>query len=473
MKTISQDKYRRLRLEWDVVLPPISVSALDFRSSGQIADWGHSFLQSGTIYESTRGEETVNFVLDTGIDEGHEDLKGNVLPQYAKDFTGDGLGDVHGHGTHCAGVISGVDNSVGIIGVAPDSYLVQVKVLNNNGAGSYRGIADAIRYVADLEMEAPYTDKIKQISMSLGGPTGNDDLRNAIKYAINKGVIVYAAAGNAGYTEDENSIGYPGRYPEVITIASIGKQGDPSSFSSAGDQVDITAPGESVLSTVPNGYARMSGTSMATPHVCGVGSLLVSMHTGVFAAGRASNQGLMESFLQEYAKDMHETGFDVRTGFGAPIVTGYLDKSPDKPEDPEEPDTPEPPKEDKPKRLLVLPLQATYQVYWKPKESEEYNKANIKFEVSIKTKHRAEYTYQQVRKAFDWYLGTGTRHLWLLEKADLLDAGYWSSHFAKIIIKKEFDLDFDITKTIIKDLKTNTVQLTGKALRKPPGTYRV
>lgn len=466
MRTISEDRYRRLRQEWDVVLPPVDFKKMDFRSAGQVADWGHLFLKVGTIYDTTRGAETVNFILDTGIDEEHEDLKANVLKEYAKDFTGDGLGDQHGHGTHCAGVVAAADNPVGVIGVAPGAYLVQCKVLNNNGAGAYAWIADAIRYVADLELKPLYADKVKQISMSLGGPNANQDLRNAITYAINKGVIVYAAAGNSGYREDVNTIGYPGRWPEVITIASIGKDGDPSTFSSAGEEVDLAAPGESVLSTVPNGYARMSGTSMATPHVCGIGALLVSAHPGVFKPGHASNQVLMETFLKEFAKDLYGEGIDIRTGAGAPIMTGYLEQAPTLP------DQPEKPKDDKPLREVQLRRLPMYQLFWKPKEETEYNKAQIRFDVSIKTKHRAEYIYQEILKAFNWYLGKGTRHFWLLEKADLLDAGYWCGHFARMMIKKEFGHDIEIVKTTVSDLQLNTVELTGKALNKPPGTYK-
>ena len=465
MRTISEDKYRRLKEEWDVVLPPVSFRTMDFRSAGQVADWGHLFLKAGTIYKTTRGSETVNFILDTGIDEEHEDLKANVLTQYAKDFTGDGLGDTHGHGTHCAGVVAAVDNSMGVIGVAPGAYLVQCKVLNNSGAGAYAWIADAIRYVADLELKPPYANKVKQISMSLGGPTPNKDLRNAIHYAIERGVIIYVAAGNSGYRKDTNTIGYPGRWEEVITIASIGRTVEPSRFSSAGNELDVTAPGEAVLSTIPNGYARMSGTSMATPHVCGIGALLVSLHPNVFKPGQPANQVILEGFIKEFAQDLYNEGFDIRTGAGAPIVTNYEGKAPKAPTPPEETEPV------KPLRKIDLVKFPMYNFFYKAKEEDEYRTAKVRFEVSMKSKHTAEYVYQQVLEGLNWYMGSGNRHFNLLSNADLLDAGYWAGHFCKIILKNTYDLDIDLTHTTVYS-DTATIELTGKALIRPPGTFK-
>ena len=118
--------------------------------------------------------------------------------------------------------------------------------------------------------------------------------------------------------------------------------------------------------------------------------------------------------------------------------------------------------------MVKLPL---YSFFYKEHGTAEYLPAKIRFELSIKTKHTAQHVYGLVLDALQWYMGSGNRHFNLLKDADLLDAGYWAGHFCKLIVKKYHDLDIELKKTTVYDDRAS-IELTGKALIRPPGTFR-
>lgn len=211
-----------------------------------------------------RGQGVKVAVLDTGIDYNHEDL--NV--RGGASFVGGDYIDRNGHGTHVAGTIAALDNSIGVIGVAPDAELYAVKVLNDLGSGSYSGIAQGIEWAIDNGMDV--------INMSLGGPSSSAVLQSAVQRAYSSGVVVVAAAGNSGAGTD--TVGYPAKYPEAIAVAAVNSSNQRASFSSTGPAVELSAPGVNVNSTIPgNRYSSSySGTSMASPHVAGVAALVKS-----------------------------------------------------------------------------------------------------------------------------------------------------------------------------------------------------
>lgn len=231
-------------------------------------NWAESILGIPDVWRLTQGEGVKVAVLDTGIDMDHPDFVNAIVD--SKDFTGDGIEDKNGHGTHCAGIVGARWNNIGFVGVAPKSALMIGKVLNNEGKGDDEWIANGIYWAVDNGADI--------ISLSLGGAESSVELYNAVQYALFHGVYVICAAGNAGALTS-NNIDYPGRYGGVITVASHDQYGRPSGFSSRGGEVDFMAPGDHIWSTYKNGgYAELSGTSMATPFIAGLAALIASKH---------------------------------------------------------------------------------------------------------------------------------------------------------------------------------------------------
>ncbi|PSP80859.1 serine protease [Halobacteriales archaeon QS_1_68_20] len=205
-------------------------------------------------------------ILDTGIDSDHEDLQANLGE--GKDFTGKGSWeDGNGHGTHCAGTADAVDNSTGVVGVSTEATLHAGKVLDDSGSGSFSDIAAGIRWAADQGYDVA--------SLSLGGSSGTSELKDAVDYAYNNGVLVVAAAGNDGECCD--CVSYPAVYSNAIAVSATDSNDNLASFSSTGPEVEIAAPGKDIYSTYNDGgYNTLSGTSMACPHVSGAGALLMA-----------------------------------------------------------------------------------------------------------------------------------------------------------------------------------------------------
>jgi len=168
--------------------------------------------------------------------------------------------------THVSGIICAENNDIGVVGVAPKTKIIPIKVLDKNGNGNLENVSKAIIWAAD--------QKVDFITMSLGSPEKIDIVHNAIKYAISKKVVIFCAAGNAG---NQRKIFYPAAYKEVIGIGAVDENFNLAGFSCTGPDLDFVAPGVEILSTVPNNwYAILSGTSMANPFVTGIACLLLS-----------------------------------------------------------------------------------------------------------------------------------------------------------------------------------------------------
>lgn len=237
--------------------------------------WGMTKIQAPDAWDLTTSSSSVKIaILDTGIDQNHEDLSTKIVDNrnFTKSRTVD---DIYGHGTHVAGIAAAsTNNSKGVAGAGYNSSLMNVKVLSDNGSGNYSWIAKGIIWAADKGA--------KVINMSLGGGSTSSTLENAVNYAWSKGVVIVAAAGNS----NTSSPSYPGYYSNVIAVAATDTNDAKASFSNYGSWVDIAAPGVDIYSTLPNhnnriglkNYGYLSGTSMATPFVAGVAALVAARY---------------------------------------------------------------------------------------------------------------------------------------------------------------------------------------------------
>jgi len=237
-----------------------------------VMQWHLSFLDMDKYYplfsknHITPKRTAKLYILDTGIDSGHEDLSTAQKSQK----------DKQGHGTHCAGVACAItNNSIGVASMSPGKNWIDVhgiQVIGDVGFGSQKTIIEGIIQAADEGADV--------ISMSLGGITNQEREKaynDAVRYANNKGAIVVVAAGNANLDGKRYS---PANAENVITVTSVNEKSEKSGFSNHVQnlKMGISAPGERILSTTPsNTYTSFSGTSMATPQVAGLIAVLKAM----------------------------------------------------------------------------------------------------------------------------------------------------------------------------------------------------
>ena len=208
-------------------------------------------------------------VIDTGILASHPDLKSKISTTYSKNYTTSNRArwnDDNGHGTHSAGIIGAQDNTIGMVGTAPNVNLIAVKVLDRNGSGSYSNVIAGINYVAQWKTANPTLKGI--VNMSLGGGI-YQPLDTAVRNLINNyGIPVVIAAGNEAQNAANTS---PARVAEAITVGAYTTSNNVlANFSNFGSGVDILAPGVDIRSCwLRDGYRILSGTSMAAPMVAG------------------------------------------------------------------------------------------------------------------------------------------------------------------------------------------------------------
>ncbi|MFD1205359.1 S8 family serine peptidase [Sporosarcina contaminans] len=308
---------------------------VDAAAASQSVPWGIKAIYNDNNLTSTSGGSNIRIaVLDTGVNVNHSDLY--YTSEQCKDFTqqapivNNTCTDRNGHGTHVAGTAlgDGGDDKKGVYGVAPNAKLWAYKVLNDSGSGYADDIANAIRHVADQAS----SQRVKAIiNMSLGSNGESSLITNAVNYANDRGVLVVAAAGNDGYSP--GSIDYPAALPSVIAVANLENRLENGTYrvansssrgytSSAGDYViqrgdiELSAPGTSIFSTWYNGgYATISGTSMATPHVAGLAAK-------VWAENPSFTNAQLRANLQNRAKSYDILG-GYYAGIGDDIASGF------------------------------------------------------------------------------------------------------------------------------------------------------
>ena len=241
--------------------------------------WGLTRLRPDLAWPLTEGAGVKVAVIDSGVSVDHPSLRGKVLPgiDYVDTGKGPGQCDENGHGTLIAGIIAGRETVSGgfrFYGVAPAATIVPVRVLRDQQRSFESDlsgrIATAIRWAVDVGGAAV-------INLSLTTePTA--DLAAAVKHAIDKGVVVVAAAGNEGTSEQPGQLTYPAAYPGVIGVAGVDQQDQHVSSSTSGDYVDVAAPGVRIAGPSPQGggflFSADGGTSFATAYVSGVAALV-------------------------------------------------------------------------------------------------------------------------------------------------------------------------------------------------------
>ncbi|KAK5988202.1 Cuticle-degrading protease [Cladobotryum mycophilum] len=236
------------------------------------ATWGltrisHKAKGSSTyVYDSSAGTGTCAYIIDTGVSDGHPEFEGRA--KQIKSFISGQTADGNGHGTHVAGTIGSKT-----YGVAKKTSIYGVKVLDNSGSGSYSAVIAGIDFVA-TDYKTKSCPKGAVANMSLGGGF-SAAVNTAAANLIKAGVFLAVAAGNSNVDAKDTS---PASEPTVCTVGATTNADARASFSNFGAVVDIWAPGQDITSTwLNNGLNTISGTSMATPHIVGLGAYLAGL----------------------------------------------------------------------------------------------------------------------------------------------------------------------------------------------------
>lgn len=296
------------------LVPPTAAHADGIRAQ----QWALEAMHTQEAWQTTKGKGITVAVLDTGVEDDHPDLVGNVLD--GKDMVGFGAsrGDRAWarHGTAMAGIIAGhghgFGNADGVMGIAPEAKILPVRVILEDGdsargkARNTRGnaLAEGIRWAADHGADV--------INLSLGDdsksahPEPAED--EAVQYALKKGSVVVASAGNGG--EKGDHISYPAAYPGVIAATAVDRYGTRAAFSTRRWYSTVSAPGDKVVIADPDHkYYEGWGTSAAAAFVSGAVALVKAAHPGLTPAQ-------IKKLLEDTARDAPVGGRDDSRGYG-------------------------------------------------------------------------------------------------------------------------------------------------------------
>ena len=289
------------------------------------------------------GNNTIAAILDTGINYNHVDLAANIWNNSGEANCTDGIDNdingyiddclgydfigtdysnrapdndpddpIHGHGTHVSGTVAAVNNTQGVVGVAPNAKLMAVKVLDDVGIGTTVTIVDGITYARINGADV--------INLSLGGEVDDPLQRAAVDDAFNAGITIVSSTGNGGvdWLRDPE-VGYPARYANVIGVGAVDINNNYADFSNYGPDLNIMAPGVNITSTVFSDYQTWQGTSMATPHVVGIVALMKERDSSL------SPSQIMTA-IYDTAFDLGAAGRDDDFGYGLANVKMLFDQ---------------------------------------------------------------------------------------------------------------------------------------------------
>src|SRR3989338_5765281 len=295
--------------------------------------WGVKRVGSGTVHDGgNKGTGVKIGIIDSGVDYNHQDL--NAVYAGGHDFVNNDTdpNDVYGHGTHVAGTACAEDNGLGVVGVAPGCALYSLRVLNDSGSGPWSATIAA--------MEWAVANGLQVVNLSLGS---SQDPGSTVKAAFDnaeaEGLVIVAAGGNSGNPPGNgNNVIYPAKYASVIAVAATDKNDTRPSWSSTGEEIELAAPGVSVLSSWNDGdsphntqpfildgdwYKEGSGTSMASPHVAGAAALVIAAGvTDSNGNGRINDE--VRAILNSTADDIGAVGKDTHYGYGLVNVAAAI-----------------------------------------------------------------------------------------------------------------------------------------------------
>ncbi|GAA6186755.1 S8 family serine peptidase [Aliiglaciecola sp. NS0011-25] len=258
-----------LQMQQDPLVESVEADPIRYLMA-QSQPWGIANVQADQLSDVSAGGKTV-CIIDSGYDINNPDLSANSVSGSNNSGTGNWYVPGGSHGTHVAGTIAGINNAEGIVGVLPNQNinLHIIKVFNESGWGYSSDLADAVE-----TCEANGADVV---NMSLGGAGSSTSESNRLTAVANNGVLLVAAAGNAG----DSSHSYPASYSSVISVAAVDETGLRAEFSQYTNQVELSAPGEAILSTVGindgrQGYLTFNGTTLGDDRVLPPSRYIVS-----------------------------------------------------------------------------------------------------------------------------------------------------------------------------------------------------
>jgi subtilisin family serine protease len=260
--------------------------------------WQIEKIKAPIAWDVTKGNPVIIAVLDSGVDCTHPDLAANCIPGWNVINNNNDATDIYGHGTKVAGLSAAVgDDSIGTAGVAYQAKIMPIRVTNDSTSGlaSISAIASGITYAADHGVKVANNSYLS---------TDYSTIQSAASYLRNKGGLFVAAAGNSGTLLSAPEV------PSVITVGSTEANDTWSSYSNYGAEVDVSAPGGSVFTTIQGGlYGPGSGTSYSAPVVSGVLAL-------IFAANPTLTPLQAENILKTSSDDLGTVGWDMYFGAG-------------------------------------------------------------------------------------------------------------------------------------------------------------
>lgn len=274
--------------KYGVHLPPYKVQPLTrLQAIKELTNWAFIRFRIRELWKYTQGDGIKVMILDTGWE--HKDIK----VEKARDFTGEGIPDKNGHGNWVAGCVHAAG---GFLGKVPKCKLYVGKILSNTGEGAWMWMQQGLQWALEEEVDI--------INISAGGTYTGNAIQPILKKLADKGVLTICAAGNAN-----NLLIFPASDVNTIAVGAITRKEQRAAFSNFGPRLIVMAPGVDLLGCyLNNGYAKLTGTSMASPETACIVALEKEL--------RAMNLKEAVARFALTSKDMDKEGWDSKTGWG-------------------------------------------------------------------------------------------------------------------------------------------------------------